>query len=67
MSEPKCPYHYDHENRIGRLEEDMKEVLNTLSNQKIWVAIIGLIATTVSAANACLSVVITTYLKAGGI
>jgi hypothetical protein len=67
MSEQNCPYHYDHENRIGRLEDDMKEVLSALSNQKIWVAIIGLIATTVSAAGAALGVIIAAYLKVGGI
>jgi hypothetical protein len=67
MTDPKCPYHYDHENRIGRLEDDMKEVLSALSNQKIWVAIIGLIATTVSAAGAALGVIIAAYLKVGGI
>jgi DNA-binding FrmR family transcriptional regulator len=67
MSEQKCPYHYDHENRIERLEGDMKEVLSALSNQKIWVAIIGLIATTVSAAGAALGVIIAAYLKVGGI
>jgi hypothetical protein len=67
MSEPKCPYHYDHENRIGRLEEDMKEILAAISNQKILVAIIGLVATTVSAAGACLGVIVAAYLKVGGI
>jgi hypothetical protein len=45
----------------------MKEVLSALSNQKIWVAIIGLIATTVSAAGAALGVIIAAYLKVGGI
>lgn len=67
MTDPKCPYHYDHENRIERLEGDMKEVLTALSNQKIWVAIIGLVATTVSAAGAALGVIIAAYLKVGGI
>lgn len=67
MTDPKCPYHYDHENRIERLEGDMKEVLTALSSQKIWVAIIGLVATTVSAAGAALGVIIAAYLKVGGI
>ena len=67
MTDPKCPYHYDHENRIERLEGDMNEVLTALSSQKIWVAIIGLVATTVSAAGAALGVIIAAYLKVGGI
>ena len=45
----------------------MKEVLNAISNQKVLVAVIGLIATTVSAAGAALGVVIAAYLKVGGI
>ncbi len=67
MSESKCPYHLEHESRISRLEDDMKEVLNAISNQKVLVAVIGLIATTVSAAGAALGVVIAAYLKVGGI
>ena len=47
-----CPYHADHENRIDRLEEQMKEVLQTLSNHKLLAIVLGFIGTLVSAAGA---------------
>lgn len=62
-----CPYHADHENRIDRLEEQMKEVLQTLSNHKLLAIVLGFIGTLVSAAGACIGVILTVYLKAGGL
>lgn len=62
-----CPYHEDHKNRIDRLEEQMKEVLQTLSNHKLLAIVLGFIGTLVSAAGACIGVILTVYLKAGGL
>ena len=62
-----CPFHVDHENRIDTLEVQMKEVLQTLSNHKLLAIVLGFIGTLVSAAGACIGVLITVYLKVGGL
>ena len=62
-----CPHHADHENRITRLEELMDKVLDTLSNHKLLAIVLGFIGTMVSAVGACVGVLITVYLKAGGL
>ena len=62
-----CPYHADHENRIDRLEEQMKEVMQTLSNHKLLAVVLGFIGTMFSAVGTCVGVLITIYLKAGGV
>lgn len=67
MSEVKCPYHADHENRIDRLEGQMNEVINTLSNHKLLAVVLGFIGTMFSAVGACVGVLLTIYLKVGGI
>ena len=62
-----CPHHADHENRITRLEELMDKVLDTLSNHKLLAIVLGFIGTMVSAVGACVGVLITVYLKVGGL
>lgn len=62
-----CPHHADHENRITWLEERMDKVLDTLSNHKLLAIVLGFIGTMVSAVGACVGVLITVYLKVGGL
>lgn len=62
-----CPFHVDHENRIDTLEVQMKEVLQTLSNHKLLAIVLGFVGTMFSAVGACVGVILTIYLKAGGI
>lgn len=67
MTDPKCLHHTDHENRIDRLEEQMKEVMQTLSSHKLLAVVLGFIGTMFSAVGACIGVLITIYLKVGGV
>lgn len=62
-----CPFHVDHENRITTLEDQMKDVLQTLSNHKLLAVVLGFIGTMFSAVGACIGVLITIYLKVGGV
>ena len=45
----------------------MDKVLDTLSNHKLLAIVLGFIGTMVSAVGACVGVLITVYLKAGGL
>lgn len=65
MSE-KCPYHTDHENRIERLEDEMKEVQKNQKSPAVTVALIGLIGTAFSGVSAFCGVIAVSYLKAKG-
>jgi hypothetical protein len=66
MSEPTCPYHADHENRINRLEDEMKDVKSKQSSPALWVALFGFVGTLVSTLGAFCGVVAVAYFKSKG-
>lgn len=66
MSETKCPYHADHENRIERLEGEVKELQKNQTSPAIYVAIFSLIGTFVSTVGAFCGVVSVAYFKSKG-
>jgi hypothetical protein len=74
MAESKCPYHADHENRIGRLEEDMKDVYSEVRSvqekQKspaVLIAFMGLVGTAMATVGSVVGFVLTAYLKSKGL
>jgi hypothetical protein len=44
-----CPFHYDHENRLKNLEDDVKDLQKSRINPAVWVALISLCGTLGSA------------------
>lgn len=61
-----CPFHADHENRISRLEEEVKDVQSKQTSPAIWVALFGFVGTVVSTIGAFCGVVTVAYLKSKG-
>ena len=54
----QCPYHYDHENRIKKLEEDSSKV-----HPAVWVGVFGFLAAVITAFGGILGVILNHYLR----
>lgn len=62
----ECKHHVDHENRISRLEENMDKVQETLSGNKLGIALIGLMGIMFSTAGSVIGTILGIYLKSRG-
>ena len=61
-----CQFHPDHENRISRLEDEMKEVRSRQTNPALLIGVLSFIGTIVSAVGSAFSMILIAYLRSRG-
>jgi hypothetical protein len=59
MGDPKCPYHYDHENRLKNLEVKANEKISPV----IWVGLLSFLGVLFSTIGSLLGIVLNAYFK----
>lgn len=59
-----CPYHIDHETRLKRLEERTEDMEKQIGNPAVWVALISVFGSMVTAGMAFLGVVLAPVVRA---
>jgi len=60
----QCPYHIDHDTRIKRLEEAVTDMEKQISNPAVWVALVSVCGSVLTAGMAFAGVVLAPIVRA---